>query len=68
MATAKTNPLPDSVDFSEEVARARAHLEDFVQTEKEHRAIVEALKKRDKKAAVQALREHLKRGEQEALQ
>ena len=24
MATAKTNPLPDSDDFSEEVARARA--------------------------------------------
>jgi DNA-binding GntR family transcriptional regulator len=54
--------------FQRKVARARAHLEDFIQTEKEHRAIVEALKKRDKKTAVQSLREHLKRGEREALQ
>jgi DNA-binding GntR family transcriptional regulator len=54
--------------FQRKVARARAHLDDFIQTEKEHRAIVEALKKRDKKSAVQFLREHLKRGEQEALQ
>jgi DNA-binding GntR family transcriptional regulator len=44
-----------------------AHLEDFIQTEKEHRKIVEALKRKDKKAGVQFLREHFSRGEKDAL-
>jgi DNA-binding GntR family transcriptional regulator len=48
-------------------AQTSVHLEDFIQTEKEHRKIVEALKRKDKKAGVQYLKEHFNRGEQDAL-
>ena len=48
-------------------SQTSAHLEDFIQTEKEHRKILEALKRKDKKAGVQFLREHFSRGEKDAL-
>ena len=54
--------------FHRKVTRGRVHPEEFSQTEKEHRAIVEALKKRDKKRGVEQLRSHFKRGEREALE
>ena len=41
--------------------------EEFLQTEREHRKIVEALRKRDKKAGVHYLREHFNRAERESL-
>jgi DNA-binding GntR family transcriptional regulator len=53
--------------FHRKVAQMNAHREDFVRTEKEHRAIYEALKARDVKAAAAALRAHLQRGMKEAL-
>jgi DNA-binding GntR family transcriptional regulator len=54
--------------FQRKAARARAHPEDFELTEKEHRAIVEALRKRDKKRGVEQLRVHFNRGERDALE
>jgi DNA-binding GntR family transcriptional regulator len=53
--------------FQRRAAQARAHLEDFIQTEIEHRKILEALKKKDKKSGVQFLKEHFNRGEKDAL-
>ena len=53
--------------FQRKAARARAHPEDFELTEKEHRAILEALRKRDKKRGVEQLRAHFNRGERDAL-
>jgi DNA-binding GntR family transcriptional regulator len=53
--------------FQRRTAQASAHLEDFIQTEKEHRKILEALKRKDKKAGVQFLKEHFNRGEKDAL-
>src|SRR5688572_4513454 len=44
--------------FQRKAARARAHPEDFELTEKEHRGILEALRKRDKKRGVDQLRAH----------
>jgi DNA-binding GntR family transcriptional regulator len=54
--------------FQRKAALARAPVEDFIQTEKEHRSILEALKKRDKKQGMQQLRNHFNRGEKDALE
>ncbi len=53
--------------FQRKEALIRAPLEDFIQTEREHRQVVEALKKKDQKAGIEALREHFNRGEKDAL-
>ena len=44
--------------FHRKVTRARVDLDDFVRTEKEHRAIVEAIRKKEKKAGAQHLKDH----------
>jgi DNA-binding GntR family transcriptional regulator len=54
--------------FQRKAARARAHPEDFELTEKEHRAILNALRKRDKTGGVEQLRAHFNRGESDALE
>jgi DNA-binding GntR family transcriptional regulator len=46
--------------FHRKVTRARADLDDFVRTEKEHRAILESVRKKDKKGGVQHLKDHFK--------
>jgi DNA-binding GntR family transcriptional regulator len=53
--------------FQRKEALIRAPLEDFIQTEREHRLVVDALKKKDVKAGIDALREHFNRGEKDAL-
>ena len=53
--------------FQRKAARVRAHPEDFELTEKEHRAILEALRKRDKRRGIDQLRAHFSRGESDAL-
>jgi DNA-binding GntR family transcriptional regulator len=53
--------------FQRRTAQARANLEDFLQTENEHRMILEALRKKDKKAGIQCLKDHFNRGEKDAL-
>ena len=53
--------------FQRKAAQARIPIEDFVQTEKEHRLILEALRRRDKKLGVQYLKSHFNRGERESL-
>ena len=53
--------------FQRKAARARLHPEDFELTEKEHRGILEALRRKDKKRGVEQLRAHFNRGEQDAL-
>ena len=53
--------------FQRKAALARTPVEDFIQTEAEHRAILEALKRRDKKQGVQSLKTHFNRGEKDAL-
>jgi DNA-binding GntR family transcriptional regulator len=53
--------------FHRKVARAASHPEDFTLTEREHREILEALKKRDKDRGVEQLRAHFNRGERDAL-
>jgi DNA-binding GntR family transcriptional regulator len=53
--------------FQRKAAQARIPIEDFIQTEKEHRLILEALRKRDKKLGVQYLKNHFNRGEKESL-
>lgn len=53
--------------FQRRAAQRNNHLDDFIQTEKEHRRIVEALKKKDKASGIQHLREHFNRGEKDAL-
>jgi DNA-binding GntR family transcriptional regulator len=54
--------------FHRKVMRGSAHLEDFDLTEKEHRAILDALRKRDKKRGVEQLRAHFNRGARDALE
>jgi DNA-binding GntR family transcriptional regulator len=54
--------------FQRKAALARTPLEDFIKTEKEHRLILEALRKRDKKLGVQHLKTHFNRGEKDALE
>jgi DNA-binding GntR family transcriptional regulator len=54
--------------FQRKAARARAHPENFELTEKEHRAILHALRQRDKQRGVKQLRAHFNRGERDALE
>jgi len=54
--------------FHRKVMRAGAHPEDFELTEKEHRGILEALRKRDKKRGVDQLKAHFNRGARDALE
>jgi DNA-binding GntR family transcriptional regulator len=54
--------------FQRKSAQIRAPIEDFQQTEKEHLEILDALKRRDKDAGVEALRNHFNRGERDALE
>jgi DNA-binding GntR family transcriptional regulator len=54
--------------FHRKVARSRMHPEDFDLTDKEHRAILDALRKRDKRRGVEQLRRHFNRGERDALE
>ena len=54
--------------FHRKTTRARIKPEKFSLTEKEHRAILQALKKRDKKGGVEQLRNHFSRGETEAME
>ena len=44
--------------FHRKVTRARVDLDDFVRTEKEHRAILEAIRKKDRRAGIQHLKDH----------
>lgn len=53
--------------FLRKTARPGINIEEYVQTEKDHRAIYEALRKRDKKAGVELLKAHFNRGAKEAL-
>jgi len=53
--------------FQRREAQSRTPLEDFVQTEKEHRLILEALKKKDRARGVSQLKNHFNRGEKESL-
>ena len=53
--------------FQRKAALIRAPLEDFIQTEREHRLVVDALKNKDIKAGIDTLREHFNRGEKDAL-
>lgn len=53
--------------FHRKVSRAMSHPEDFALTESEHRAILEALKKRDADRGIEQLRAHFNRGERDAL-
>jgi DNA-binding GntR family transcriptional regulator len=53
--------------FMRKMSRARVQMEDCIQTEKEHRMICEALRKKKKERGVELLKEHFKRGEIEAL-
>jgi DNA-binding GntR family transcriptional regulator len=54
--------------FMRKMSRNRVKIEDFVQTEKEHRQIFEALRKKNAKLGVALLHGHFKRGETEALE
>lgn len=53
--------------FLRKMGQSRVHPEEYAQTEKEHRQILDALKKKDKKGGVELLRSHFNRGEKEAL-
>ncbi|HEY1686224.1 MAG TPA: GntR family transcriptional regulator [Tepidisphaeraceae bacterium] len=53
--------------FHRKIAQSRAHPEDFTLTEKEHRSILDAMKKRDAERGVHELRAHFNRGERDAL-
>jgi DNA-binding GntR family transcriptional regulator len=53
--------------FQRRASQARSNLEEFTQTEKEHRKIVDALKKKDKATGISYLKDHFNRGEKEAV-
>jgi DNA-binding GntR family transcriptional regulator len=53
--------------FHRRAAQMRVNVEEFQQTEKEHREIVDALRKKDKKLGLQFLKAHFNRGESEAM-
>lgn len=53
--------------FHIRVGQTQDYMEDYEQTEREHRAIVEAMKARDFDQAVALLRAHFARGESEVL-
>jgi DNA-binding GntR family transcriptional regulator len=52
--------------FQRRAAQARSHVQDFLQTEKEHRLILDALKKKSAKTGVDCLKLHFNRGERDA--
>lgn len=54
--------------FLRKLGRSLGKMEDYVQTEKEHRMIFEALRKKERKRGVELLRAHFNRGEREALE
>jgi DNA-binding GntR family transcriptional regulator len=54
--------------FMRKMGRNRVKIEDYVQTETEHRRIFQALRKNNPKLGVELLRAHFKRGESEALE
>ncbi len=54
--------------FQRKAALVRTPVEDFIQTEAEHRAVLDALKRGDKKRGVEALKNHFNRGEKDALE
>jgi DNA-binding GntR family transcriptional regulator len=53
--------------FHMKLGRMMSHADDYEDTEREHRKIVAALRGREKKAGVELLRMHFRRGEQVAL-
>lgn len=53
--------------FQRRAAQARIHPEDFVQTDVEHRQILEALKKKNLAEGMQFLKNHFNRGERDAI-
>lgn len=53
--------------FHRKMTRAQINLEDFLQTEREHRMILDSLQRKDKKGGTELLRAHFRRGESEAL-
>lgn len=53
--------------FHRKITRSQIHLADFMQTEREHLMILQALQKKDKKRGIKLLRAHFRRGESEAL-
>jgi len=53
--------------FSVRLGQMHGQIEDFEETEREHRAIVSALKQRDIERAVALLQAHLARGASEVL-
>jgi DNA-binding GntR family transcriptional regulator len=53
--------------FHMKLGRLMSHADDYEETEREHRMIVAALRRRDKKEGVELLRMHFRRGEQVAL-
>src|SRR5690606_37519770 len=54
--------------FHFKLARASSHMDDYEQTDKEHRAILKALKSKDFEAAKKVLISHLHRGELESVE
>jgi DNA-binding GntR family transcriptional regulator len=53
--------------FQRRAAQARIHPEDFVQTDNEHRQILEALKKKKTEIGIEYLKNHFNRGERDAI-
>ncbi len=53
--------------FLRKTARPGINIEEYIQTEIVHRAIYEAMRKRDKKSGVELLKAHFSRGAKEAL-
>lgn len=54
--------------FHQKLGKTRGYLDDYDQTDQEHRLIVEALQKKDVALAQQTLRNHFKRGEAAVLE
>ena len=53
--------------FQRRAAQARIHPDDFVQTDKEHRRILDALKKKKVEEGIEHLKNHFNRGERDAI-
>lgn len=53
--------------FQRRAAQARTHPEDFLKTDKEHRQILEALKKKESGKGIEYLKSHFNRGERDAI-
>ncbi|WP_019987333.1 GntR family transcriptional regulator [Rudanella lutea] len=54
--------------FHQKLGKTQIHMDDYEQTDQEHRQIVQALRERDLKMAEEALSKHLIRGEVSALE